>query len=232
MAFIKGSDGIARSLKENKDVTYRYADSDVATYLPTNTANVGAGNVNSNNLIASGQVVAATGDFTTVEGDTITDGTLSINAGAISGATSGAFSTTLTATGNITGANFNTVGKVQADFIQLANSVSAGTTIAATGNISGGNISAAGTVASLTLTSTGNTSATGNVSGGNILTLGAVIGTTVTATNSVKMTVYADNTARDAAITSPTAGQMVFKTDIAKLQFYNGSAWETVTSAV
>ena len=45
------------------------------------------------------------------------------------------------------------------------------------------------------------------------------------------MAVYADNTARDAAITSPVAGQMVFKTDVAKLQFYNGSAWETVTSA-
>ena len=113
MAFVKGSDGIARSLKENKDVTYRYADSDVATYLPTNTANVGAANVNSSNLIATGQVVAtgnvsgATGDFTSVEGDTITDGTLSINAGAITGATSGAFSTTLTAgsivtTGGIT----------------------------------------------------------------------------------------------------------------------------------
>lgn len=113
MGFIKDTDGIARSLKSNKDITYRYADSDVATYLPTNTANVGAANVNSSNLIATGQVVAtgnvsgATGDFTSVEGDTITDGTLSINAGAITGATSGAFSTTLTAgsivtTGGIT----------------------------------------------------------------------------------------------------------------------------------
>ena len=217
MAFIKDTDGIARSIKADKDITYRYTDSDVTTYLPTNTANVGAGNVNSNNLIASGQVVGATGDFTTVEGDTITDGTLSINAGAISGATSGAFGTTITATGNITGGNFNTVGKVQADFIQLANSVSAGTTIAATGNIS---------------------TSIGNISGGNILTSGLVsatgnvTGATVTATNSVKMAVYADNTARDAAITSPVAGQMVFKTDIAKLQFYNGSAWETVTSGV
>lgn len=113
MGFIKDTDGIARSLKSDKDITYRYADSDVATYLPTNTANVGAANVNSSNLIATGQVVAtgnvsgATGDFTSVEGDTITDGTLSINAGAITGATSGAFSTTLTAgsivtTGGIT----------------------------------------------------------------------------------------------------------------------------------
>ena len=58
MAFIKGSDGIARSLKEIKDITYRYNNSDVATFLPTNVANVGAANVNSGNLIATGQVVS------------------------------------------------------------------------------------------------------------------------------------------------------------------------------
>ena len=78
----------------------------------------------------------------------------------------------------------------------------------------------------------------GNISGGNIITGGIVIatgnvsGATVTATNSVKMAVYADDAARNTGIPSPVAGQMVFKTDIAKLQFYNGSAWETVTSAV
>jgi hypothetical protein len=36
---------------------------------------------------------------------------------------------------------------------------------------------------------------------------------------------YADSTARDAAITSPTAGMMVFVTDVAKFQGYDGSAW-------
>ena len=139
MAFVKGSDGIARSLKENKDVTYRYADSDVATYLPTNTANVGAANVNSSNLIATGQVVAtgnvsgATGDFTSVEGDTITDGTLSINAGAITGATSGAFSTTITATGNVAGGNITTAGAVDV-----------------TGNVTGSNIIATGNIVGTT----------------------------------------------------------------------------------
>jgi hypothetical protein len=37
--------------------------------------------------------------------------------------------------------------------------------------------------------------------------------------------VFADATARDAAITTPTAGMMVFVTDIAKFQGYDGSAW-------
>ena len=156
MAFIKGSDGIARSLKENKDVTYRYADSNVATFLPTNVANVGAANVNSGNLIATGQVVS---------------------------------------TGNVSGVNLviNTISSDDSTFVVINDGLDVKGDLESTGDISGA---------------------------------------TVTATNSVKMAVYADDTARDAAITSPTAGQMVFKTDIAKLQFYNGSAWETVTSAV
>ena len=82
MVFIKGSDGIARSLKENKDVTYRYADSDVATFLPTNTANVGAANVNSGNLISTGQVVS-TGNVT---GGNIITGAQVVATGDITGA--------------------------------------------------------------------------------------------------------------------------------------------------
>jgi hypothetical protein len=37
--------------------------------------------------------------------------------------------------------------------------------------------------------------------------------------------IYADATARDAGITSPLAGQMIFVTDVAKFQGYDGSAW-------
>jgi len=36
---------------------------------------------------------------------------------------------------------------------------------------------------------------------------------------------YADNTARDAAITSPTAGMMIYNATGTKFQGYNGSAW-------
>ena len=41
----------------------------------------------------------------------------------------------------------------------------------------------------------------------------------------VKLVVYADNTARDAAITAPTAGMMVFNTTGTKFQGYTGAAW-------
>ena len=45
MGFLKDTDGIARSLKSDKDITYRYANSDVATYLPTNTASIACANL-------------------------------------------------------------------------------------------------------------------------------------------------------------------------------------------
>jgi hypothetical protein len=102
MVFIKGSDGIARSLKENKDVTYRYADSDVATFLPTNTANVGAANVNSGNLISTGQVVS-TGN---VSGGNVT------TAGAMEATGLISSGTTITATGNIAGGNLLATGNI------------------------------------------------------------------------------------------------------------------------
>ena len=41
----------------------------------------------------------------------------------------------------------------------------------------------------------------------------------------IKPGVYADDTARDAAITSPVAGMMIFNTTNTKFQGYTGSAW-------
>jgi len=41
----------------------------------------------------------------------------------------------------------------------------------------------------------------------------------------VKLAVYANDTARDAAITAPTAGMMVFNTTGTKFQGYTGAAW-------
>ena len=41
----------------------------------------------------------------------------------------------------------------------------------------------------------------------------------------IKLAVYADATARDAAITAPTAGMMVFNTTSTKFQGYTGAAW-------
>jgi hypothetical protein len=41
----------------------------------------------------------------------------------------------------------------------------------------------------------------------------------------VQLPVYADNTARDAAIPAPAAGMMIFNTTGTKFQGYTGAAW-------
>jgi hypothetical protein len=46
-----------------------------------------------------------------------------------------------------------------------------------------------------------------------------------TFSNAIKLAVYADATARDAAVTTPTAGMMIFNTTSTKFQGYTGSAW-------
>src|SRR6056300_446498 len=77
---------------------------------------------------------------------------------------------------------------------------------------------------------------TGNVTG-NVD--GIVGGTTPSAGSFTELSsstyfqaaVYADTTARDAAITSPAAGMVAYLTATNKLQVYTGSAWETITSA-
>lgn len=55
--------------------------------------------------------------------------------------------------------------------------------------------------------------------------------TTLSSSTHFQAAVYADTTARDAAITSPAAGMVAYLTATNKLQVYTGSAWETITSA-
>lgn len=66
--------------------------------------------------------------------------------------------------------------------------------------------------------------ATVNASG-NLISRLSVASTAITSTVPVKLAVYADATARDAAVTSPTAGMMIFLTAGTKFQGYTGSAW-------
>jgi len=113
MAFIKGSDGIARSLKENKDVTYRYADSDVTTLLSS---------FGSNTVVTTGNVTAANfiGEVTgNVSGSaaTATSATSATTAGTVTTAaqaniTSVGTLTSVTVTGNVTGGNLIATGQV------------------------------------------------------------------------------------------------------------------------
>jgi hypothetical protein len=66
---------------------------------------------------------------------------------------------------------------------------------------------------------------TTNDSLGTLVSRMSVSSTAVTSTVPVKLAVYADATARNAAITSPTAGMMIFLTAGTKFQGYTGSAW-------
>ena len=60
---------------------------------------------------------------------------------------------------------------------------------------------------------------------GTLVSRLSVSSTEVASTVPVKLAVYADATARNAAITSPTAGMIVFNTTGTKFQGYTGSAW-------
>ncbi len=60
----------------------------------------------------------------------------------------------------------------------------------------------------------------------NVRPLGAYIGTAgVISSGPLTLPTFADNTARDAAITQPAAGMIIFNTTGTKFQGYTGSAW-------
>lgn len=58
-----------------------------------------------------------------------------------------------------------------------------------------------------------------------ITTDNVVLGGHLQVGTALQLPVYADNAARDAAIPSPSAGQMIFNSTGAKFQGYSGSAW-------
>ena len=60
----------------------------------------------------------------------------------------------------------------------------------------------------------------------NIRPLGAYIGTAgVISSGPISLPTYADNTARDATITQPVAGMIIFNTTGTKFQGYTGASW-------
>ena len=119
---------------------------------------------------------------------------------------------TITTNGNvfITG-NTDVVGLLDCDSFNTSGDAEV------VGNISCGNLSTPGSM------SVGTTFGT---LAGNI----TAVGGSVTGSVSMIMPTYANDTARDTTITSPIAGMTIFKTDIAKLQFYDGAQWRTITS--
>lgn len=92
--------------------------------------------------------------------------------------------------------------------VMIANATTGAATTVAT--FQGGGLSVTGQVAAASLSGP----LTGNVTA-----------STVSTSKSMQLAVYADATARDAAITAPTAGLMVFNTAGGKFQGYDGTAW-------
>ena len=132
-------------------------------------------------------------------------------------------SSVLTLVGNITTTNANLGNLATANYFSgsfrgavgnasTANSGTFTTVVAATGNISGN------------LNVGGNANVAGNITFGSA-TATSVSSTNLTATGFVKLPIYADDTARDAAITVPAEGMMVFNQTGAKFQGYDGTAW-------
>jgi hypothetical protein len=136
-----------------------------ATGNITSAANIAGGNlaitanVVANNLSATTGISAGAGGITATGnirgGNLVSDGAISSTGNLI---TTDIFATTLSASGNITGANLNVGG------VANTNSVTAVTTVSAGGNVTGGNINSGGQV-----------SAIGNVIGANVNSTGLVV---------------------------------------------------------
>jgi len=142
------------------------------------------------------------------------------------------------------GANSTLVSEVATQ--TLTNKTLTDPTITGTGAIAGvftGNITGDVTgnvTGDLTGDVTGNVTGdlTGNVTGNVTGAVDGIVGgttpaagsfTTVSLSDALQLAVFADGTARDAAITVPAAGMLCFVSDngsaVAKAQVYDGSAW-------
>ena len=164
------------------------------------------GDISAVNAVFSGDVDAATGTITTLDGTlaTYTTGNITtVNAttvnttdvvasgdvDAATGTIATLDGTTADFSGNVDGGNLNSDAGVYATtVVDAGTSITAGTTITATGNITGGNLITAGAVESASVAATGaitagtTITATGNVAGGNLTTAGAMDSATLSTT--------------------------------------------------
>jgi len=168
-----------------------YANSNVAAYLLTNTANIAAGNVSATGNVTGGNI--RTAGIISTSGNIASQGTISATGNIVTtGLFVGNFQGNVTGNFVIPGANtqvvFNTngnadavagmtfdtngpnlftvLGTISSQGNVVAGNITTGNVVTATGNVTGGNIRTAGAI-----------TATGNVSGGNVNTAGVVTAT-------------------------------------------------------
>ena len=145
----------------------------------------------------------------------------------------------ITATGTVTGGNIRTVGYISTTGNIIGGNVINSGLSSVTGNVTGGNILTAGIMSSTGDATHGNIltagliSATGSVQAGNLRTAGIVsatanvIGNNINATTTIKLSVFANATVRDSAISSPVTGMMVYVTGTG-MQVRGATSWNTV----
>ena len=168
-----------------------YANSNVAAYLLTNTANIAAGNISATGNVTGGNIV--TGGIISTAGNVAAAGVISATGNIVTtGLFVGNFQGNVTGNFVIPGANtqvvFNTngnadatagmtfdtngpnlftvLGTISSQGNVIAGNITTGNVVTATGNVTGGNLRTAGVV-----------TAAGNVTGGNINTAGLVTAT-------------------------------------------------------
>jgi len=168
-----------------------YANSNVAAYLLTNTANIAAGNISATGNVTGGNIV--TGGIISTSGNIASQGTISATGNIVTtGLFVGNFQGNVTGNFVIPGANtqvvFNTngnadavagmtfdtngpnlftvLGTISSQGNVIAGNITTSNVVTATGNVTGGNIRTAGLL-----------TATGNVTGGNVTTAGIVTAT-------------------------------------------------------
>jgi len=203
----------------------------------------GAGKVNANfvelyTLLGDGSTLSADPVVTEAATQTLTNKSLTSPTITGTGAIAGTFTGNITGdvTGNVTGdLTGDVTGNVTGDLTgNVTGNITGNITGDVTGNVTGdltgdvtGNVTG-NVTGDLTGDVTGNV--TGNVDGivgGTTPAAGSF--TTVSLSDALQLAVFADGTARDAAITSPAAGMLCFVSDngsaVAKAQVYDGSVW-------
>jgi hypothetical protein len=125
-------------------------------------------------------------------------------------------------TGNVTVGNL--IGPVASGNSNIAITANGNITLTATSNNT-----MIVTDTGANITGYANITANANVgnlgTGGIISATGNITGATVTATVAHQLPVYANATVRDAAVTSPAAGMLVWNTADGNVQVYTGAAW-------
>jgi len=170
------------------------------------TGNVTAGNVISLGLVGAGAGgVSATGNVT--GGNVLSDGIISATGNLT---TTDIFASTISLSGNVIG-NVSTGNSVVAGTaidtpLVITNVIQSDDSVAVRFND--------GITVDTDIEALGTISAAGNVTGNNIVGI-----TTVT------LPTFADATARDAAITAPIAGMLIYNIAAVKFQGYTGASW-------